>query len=71
LELTLVGSPSNTPLQVDLIGADGRVLRTRTAVPSGGRWNGDLDLSGLAPAVYFARVGDASFQRVQRIVIAR
>jgi hypothetical protein len=71
LNLALTGSPVDGPLQLDLIGMDGRILRSQAIRASGGQWNGVMDLSGLAPAVYFARVGDASFQRVQRIVIAQ
>lgn len=69
LQLTLSGAPVDGPLTVDLIGLDGRVLRTQQARSSGGTCNTRLDLTGLAPAVYFARVGDASFQRVQRIAL--
>ncbi|MCC7502670.1 MAG: T9SS type A sorting domain-containing protein, partial [Flavobacteriales bacterium] len=69
LQLTLSGAPVDGPLTVDLIGLDGRVLRTQQATSTGGTCTTKLDLTGLAAAVYFARIGDASFQRVQRIAL--
>jgi hypothetical protein len=71
LELTLTDAPNDGPLQLDLIAMDGRVVRSGRAVVSGGRWNGTVDVSDLAPAIYFARVGDAGFQRVHRFVLDR
>lgn len=69
LQLSLSGAPVDGPLTVDLIGLDGRVLRTQQARAVGGVCTAKVDLTGLAPAVYFARVGDAGFQRVQRIAL--
>ena len=69
LQLSLSGAPVDGLLTVDLIGLDGRVLRTEQARANGGVCTAKLDLTGLAPAVYFARIGNATFQRVQRIAL--
>lgn len=71
LTVQLTGAPADGPLQFDIIALDGRTVRNERIVSSGGSWRTTLDLSDLAPAVYFVRVGNAVFQRAQRIVIAR
>ncbi len=71
LDLALTGVPHDGPLQFDLIAMDGRTVHSERISVAGGRWSARVDVSDLAPAVYFARVGDAGYQRVQRFVIAR
>ncbi|MBL8001879.1 MAG: hypothetical protein JNL05_07955 [Flavobacteriales bacterium] len=71
LTVELTGAPAGEALQLDLIAIDGRTLRSEAVRATNGTWRSTLDLSGLAPAAYFVRVGNSSFQRAQRFVLAR
>mgnify|MGYP003393999671 CR=1 FL=1 len=66
---TLNGAASDKALSFDLIGIDGKTLISRTATPAGGSWSGTVDARDLSAGVYFLRIGDTSFQKVQRFVL--
>ena len=68
---TINGLASDDALRFDVITLDGRTLLARDARPSGGSWSTTIARRDLSPAVYFLRVSDPTFQKVQRIVIEK
>ena len=71
LNVALTGLAKDLDLQVDLITLEGRTVSTRRVHTTAGSWNGQLDISALAPAVYFVRLANADYQKAQRVIITR
>ncbi|MCC6937685.1 MAG: T9SS type A sorting domain-containing protein [Flavobacteriales bacterium] len=63
--------PSTDGLVLDVIAMDGKQVITERVNAQGSSWNGTLDVDKLAPGIYFARIGNARFQRVQRFNVAQ
>jgi hypothetical protein len=59
------------PLNLDVIGLDGRVVMTRSLVFAADQARTTIDASGMSAGVYFVRVSDGAAQQVQRIVLEK
>ena len=62
---------ASRPLNLDVIGLDGRVVLARSIAFAGGQASTTIDASGMSAGVYFVRVSDAAAQQVQRIVLEK
>ncbi|MCB0794436.1 MAG: hypothetical protein KDB88_06835 [Flavobacteriales bacterium] len=71
LYVSLRETGSANALGLDVIGMDGRVVRTVEIRPAGGSWNGSIWVGDLPDAAYFLRVRNAQQQQVERFVITR
>jgi hypothetical protein len=71
LQVRLTGASAYQRLPVDVIGLDGKRVLAQDLTVMGGSGQVRFDVGGLAAGVYFVRTGDASFQRVQRVLIER
>lgn len=68
LDLNSIGRLKEEVL-VDIIDMNGKQLISKRARPIGGTISTSFDVSGLANAVYFVRMGNASFQKVERVFL--
>lgn len=68
LEISATGLPSGD-LGVDLIDLNGKQLQSRTIRSLGGTLQYTLPLENTADGIYFVRLGNAKFQKVQRIFL--
>ncbi len=59
------------PLNLDVIGLDGRIVLTRSIAFAGGQALTSIDASGLSAGVYFVRISDGAAQQVERIVLEK
>lgn len=71
IDVSVDGLPGGGALRFDVIGMDGRTLQQREAIPTGGAWRTSVDTRNMAAGAYFLRIGNASFQEVERIVVER
>ena len=71
LQVRLTGASGFQRLPVDVIGLDGKQVLSQELSIMGGTGQVRFDVSALAAGAYFVRTGNASFQRVQRVVIER
>ena len=71
LNVSIDGLRTDDALQFDIIGSDGKQVRNLSAHPADKKWSTRMDIRDLAPGVWFARVGNAAFQKVQRFIITK
>ena len=71
LQVSIEGLRGDEAMSFDIIGADGKQVRTMNVRPADGKWAAPVDVHDLVPGIWFARVGNSVFQKVQRFVIAQ
>lgn len=62
---------ASRPMNLDVIGLDGRIVLTRSVAFAGDQSSTTIDAGGLSSGVYFVRVSDGVAQQVQRIVLEK
>ncbi|HRH38271.1 MAG TPA: T9SS type A sorting domain-containing protein, partial [Flavobacteriales bacterium] len=70
LEVRAEGLSSDERLSFDVITLNGSTVHHADAEPQNRQWSTRVDAHDYAPGVYFVRIANGRFQKVQRVVIA-
>lgn len=69
MEVNVSGMHNNAIVQLDLISLSGKVLSHQLVKPINRGLEHTFDMSTIAAGIYFVRVGNEKFQKVERFVI--
>jgi hypothetical protein len=69
LNISATGLASNEKVVVNLFDINGRQLSSQWVTPKDNKFSAQINVAGIAVGTYLVRIGNANFQKVEKVII--